>query len=109
MPKRPGASRRHPHQFHQTGGSGRHLVNQVRRAGLRRTTPGVIILSEWDPSLGPSAGGLMPFDVRVDRAVQAVGVTAREGAQWLVTLQNEARDGRFFASLTLIAVAATMP
>jgi SAM-dependent methyltransferase len=91
--------------------AGRRLLNQVRRAGLNdvRVTTDVILATSWDPDATPGVGGVVPFPVLVHNVVQTGAVSEAEAAAWLTTLEDEAREGRFFLSLMMVAVAGTKP
>lgn len=99
-----------PRRFPVNSWSGRRLYSQMRQAGLSDLTVRVesLVATAWNPDTSPGVEGLPPFAM-VTQSAQAMGVlNGDEAARWLRTLQDEARAGRFFLMLAMVAVVGTV-
>jgi SAM-dependent methyltransferase len=100
-----------PRRFPLNSWSGRRLRSQMMRAGLREVAlqAETLVATSWDPDVSPGVPGLPPFE-RIAQAAEALGAfDEQEAADWLGTLADEAREGRFFVMITMVAVVATVP
>jgi SAM-dependent methyltransferase len=100
-----------PRRFPLNSWSGRRLRSQMVRAGLHDVIvrAETLVATSWDPDVSPGVPGLPAFE-RVAQGAQALGVFGEQDAtDWLKTLADEAREGRFFVMITMVAVVATVP
>jgi SAM-dependent methyltransferase len=90
---------------------GGRLVNLCRRAGLvdLRTTGAVQIWTEWDPDTEPGPQGLFPVREVIPQVAEAGGLDPAVADRAVAALVDAGRQGRFFASLTLVAVCGRRP
>jgi len=88
--------------------TGGRLVNLCRAAGLTDIVvePATHVWTAWDPDTEPAPSGLFPFDEMVPQLVDAGGLDPRAGATFVDQFYAEAREDRFFMSVTMFAVAA---
>jgi SAM-dependent methyltransferase len=87
--------------------SGRRLLNQFREAGLQQldVAAETIVATEWNPADAAGVPGLPPF-VRQAEGLHLLGFfSEEESARWLRTLQDQARQDRFFIAVTMFAVS----
>jgi SAM-dependent methyltransferase len=100
-----------PRRFPSNSWSGRRLRSQMVRAGLHEVTvrAETLVATSWDPDVSPGVLGLPPFE-RIAEAARALGVfDEQDAADWLEGLADEARAGRFFVMVTMVAGVATVP
>jgi len=100
-----------PRRFPLNSWSGRRLYSQMRRVGLVDLGVRVesLVATSWDPDTSPGVEGLPPFAM-VAQSAQSMGVfDGDEAARWLAALEDEARAGRFFLMLSMVAVVGTVP
>jgi len=89
---------------------GRRLRSMFARAGLAdvRVAAATHLSADWDPAARPSPPGFPPF-ATILRGLAGSGVSDEEAAAWARELEQTARDGHFFASLTMFGVAGRKP
>jgi len=100
-----------PRRFPLNSWSGRRLYSQMRQVGLSDLEVRVesLVATSWDPDTSPGVEGLPPFAM-VAQSAEAMGVfDSDEAARWLGALEDEARAGRFFLMLAMVAVVGTVP
>lgn len=90
---------------------GRRLVNLLRDAGARDViaTAETHLILDWDPDQSPHIPGFFPVRVIADDFV-AKGLLSAENARLAADgFEDAARGDRLFVSLTMFAVAGTVP
>lgn len=90
--------------------SGRRLLGHLRGARLEdlRWAAESAVFAAWDPDAGP-VPGLPPFGLLLDVTVGSGTVTQAEADEWLAQLEDAARAGHFFLSITLFSVTGRKP
>lgn len=90
---------------------GRRLRSLFVNAGFDdiRITAATHLSVEWDPATRPSPAGFPPFSMILESVVSSGALSQDEADTWIEQLARTARDGQFFASLTMFAVAGRKP
>ena len=91
--------------------AGGRLVNLCRGAGLDDVAvlPQTHVWTAWDPDTEEAPSGFFPLEGVVEQFVEAGGLTPEQGTTFFEQMRAAGRDGRFFMSLTMFAVAARKP
>jgi SAM-dependent methyltransferase len=90
--------------------SGRRLLGQLRAGGFEdlRWAAETAVFAAWDPDAGP-VPGLPPFGLLLDATCRSGAATEAEADAWLAQLEDAARAGHFFLSVTLFSVTGRKP
>lgn len=88
-------------------GIGGHLLNLCRETGLADldVTAATHVWTEWDPDASPAPSGLFPLETVLPQLVEAGALDRSACDRFLDQVLAAARRQRFFASVTMVAVA----
>jgi SAM-dependent methyltransferase len=91
--------------------AGGRLVNLCRDTGLTDITvePTTHAWTAWDPDTEPAPSGFFPLDGILPQLIDAGDLDPDHCATFLDQVHAAAREGAFFMSLTMFAVAARKP
>jgi SAM-dependent methyltransferase len=90
---------------------GRRLRSMFMTAGFDdiRLTAATHLAVDWDPATRPAPAGFPPFPMILQGVVDSGALSQEEADGWVDQFAQTAKDGRFFASLTMFAVAGRKP
>jgi SAM-dependent methyltransferase len=90
---------------------GAHLADLARAAGLEPTadTSATQVWSKWDPDNTPRLDGWVTMHDLADDLIGAGQLDARERDEFVTTIHDAARAGRFTMRLTMYAILAIAP
>jgi SAM-dependent methyltransferase len=91
--------------------AGGRLVNLGRDCGLQdiAVTAETHIWTQWDPDASPMPEGFFPMRAGIDQ-LAAMGLLKQdEASRFIDQLEDAGRRGRFFMSLTMMAVYGVVP
>lgn len=90
---------------------GRRLRSMMLGAALTdvRIIAATHLACDWDPAVRPAPMGFPPFAMILRGIAESGNLSAGEVTAWIEQLEQTARDGQFFASLTMFAAAGCKP
>jgi SAM-dependent methyltransferase len=90
---------------------GGRLVNLLRDTGVTNleVTAASHVWTAWDPAAGPAPHGIFPLRLMAEELAAGGLLDAGDATRFVDQIEDAGRKDRFFASITMMAVAARKP